>query len=42
MAGGALTHPDSPTPFAPSGLNGEGVQVMSISKSGTISAVGTA
>ena len=31
MAGGAATQPDSPTPLAPSGLNGEGVTVSSSS-----------
>src|SRR5690606_7554482 len=32
MAGGALTQPDSPTPFAPIGLYGDVVTVMSSSK----------
>src|SRR5215831_8884797 len=41
-AGGAPMQPASPTPLAPRGLRGEGVQVFSISTSGTSSARGTA
>src|SRR5262249_18141960 len=41
-AGGMPMQPASPTPLAPSGLRGEGVQVFSISTCGTSSARGIA
>src|SRR5260221_3167185 len=42
IAGGAPIQPDSPTPLAPSGLVGEGVSTMSVVKTGTCSAIGSA
>ena len=41
-AAGAPTAPASPTPFAPSGLIGVGVTVVSNSKAGKLSARGSA
>src|SRR5260370_42327111 len=40
MAGGAAIQPASPTPFAPSGLIGEGVSTEAVTKSGIWSAIG--
>src|SRR5262249_3569703 len=41
IAAGAPTVADSPTPLAPSGWCGEGVQVLSVSQFGVSTAVGT-
>src|SRR3989442_5827309 len=42
MVGGAAIGPASPTPFAPSGLMGEGVSTRAVTKSGTCWAFGRA
>jgi len=41
MAGGAAIQPASPIPLAPSGLSGEGVSTVSVTKLGTYSALGS-
>src|SRR6266480_2970108 len=42
IAGGPPIQPASPTPFAPSGLLGEGVSTRAVTKSGTCAAIGRA
>src|SRR2546421_11072223 len=42
IAGGPPIQPASPTPFAPSGLLGEGVSTRAVTKSGTCAAIGSA
>ena len=42
IAGGAAIQPASPTPLAPSGLEGEGVSMVSVTNAGTCSAEGKA
>src|SRR3982074_3639916 len=42
LAGGSPMQPASPTPFAPSGLKGEGVSMRSVINSGTCVEIGKA